>query len=157
MDAGAITHVDYTAAQVVRELQHDLAERSVKLVFAHVQSDLKPDLERHRSSLRSSADKGFSTVCMMRSTLTTVLSRHRDGCMTQQPSPAQSPCGAGRRAAVRNYTPLAGSARRRFRYVRYRATFVRDCGRSILRVGNSFPTVSPAAIRAHFIVVSCGS
>ena len=47
VDAGAITHVDYTAARVVRELQEDLAQRGVELVFAHVQSDLKPDLDRH--------------------------------------------------------------------------------------------------------------
>ena len=48
VDAGAITNVDYTAAQVVRELQQELARRGVELVFAHVQSDLKPDLDRHR-------------------------------------------------------------------------------------------------------------
>jgi MFS superfamily sulfate permease-like transporter len=47
VDAGAITNVDYTAAQVVRELQQDLADRGVELVFAHVQSDLKPDMDRH--------------------------------------------------------------------------------------------------------------
>jgi SulP family sulfate permease len=47
VDAGAITHVDYTAAHVVRELQQDLAHRGVELVFAHVQSDLRPDLDRH--------------------------------------------------------------------------------------------------------------
>jgi SulP family sulfate permease len=47
VDAGAITQVDYTAARVVRELKEDLAELGVELVFAHVQSDLKPDLDRH--------------------------------------------------------------------------------------------------------------
>jgi len=47
VDAGAITHVDYTAARTVRALQKDLAEEGVELVLAHVQSDLKPDLERH--------------------------------------------------------------------------------------------------------------
>jgi MFS superfamily sulfate permease-like transporter len=47
VDAGAITNVDYTAAHVVRELQQDLAHRGVELVVAHVQSDLKPDLDRH--------------------------------------------------------------------------------------------------------------
>ncbi len=47
VDAGAITQVDYTAARVVRELQQDLAQGGVELVFAHVQSDLKPDLDRH--------------------------------------------------------------------------------------------------------------
>jgi len=39
--------VDYTAARVVRELRDDLARRGVELAFAHVQSDLKPDLDRH--------------------------------------------------------------------------------------------------------------
>jgi MFS superfamily sulfate permease-like transporter len=47
VDAGAIADVDYTAARVVRELQAELAQRGVELVFAHVQSDLKPDLDRH--------------------------------------------------------------------------------------------------------------
>jgi SulP family sulfate permease len=47
VDAGAITHVDYTAARVVRELQEELAQRGVVLLLAHVQSDLRPDLDRH--------------------------------------------------------------------------------------------------------------
>ncbi len=47
VDAGAITSVDYTAACVVRELQQELSRRGAELVFAHVQSDLAPDLERH--------------------------------------------------------------------------------------------------------------
>ena len=47
VDAGAITHVDFTAARVVRELQKDLSAQGTGLVFAHVQSDLKPDLDRH--------------------------------------------------------------------------------------------------------------
>ena len=48
VDAGAITSVDYTAACVVRELQQELSRRGTELVFAHVQSDLAPDLARHR-------------------------------------------------------------------------------------------------------------
>ncbi len=47
VDAGAITHVDYTAARVVRDLQKDLAARCVALVFARVGADLRPDLDRH--------------------------------------------------------------------------------------------------------------
>jgi high affinity sulfate transporter 1 len=47
VDAGAITNVDFTAACVVRELQEDLSAQGTGLVFAHVQSDLKPDLDRH--------------------------------------------------------------------------------------------------------------
>jgi MFS superfamily sulfate permease-like transporter len=62
VDAGAITHVDYTAARVVRELQQNLAERHVELVFAHVQSDLKPDLDRHHLTEAIGADRIFDTL-----------------------------------------------------------------------------------------------
>jgi SulP family sulfate permease len=47
VDAGAITNVDFTAARVLLEVQKDLAAQGTGLVFAHVQSDLKPDLDRH--------------------------------------------------------------------------------------------------------------
>jgi SulP family sulfate permease len=47
VDAGAITHVDYTAARVVRDLQKELAAGGVALVFARVSPELKPDLDRH--------------------------------------------------------------------------------------------------------------
>jgi len=47
VDAGAITHVDYSAARVVRDLQKELAACGVALVFARVGPDLKPDLDRH--------------------------------------------------------------------------------------------------------------
>jgi high affinity sulfate transporter 1 len=62
VDAGAITHVDYTAARVVRELQQDLAQRGVELVFAHVQSDLKPDLDRHHLTEAIGAGRIFDTL-----------------------------------------------------------------------------------------------
>ncbi len=62
VDAGAITHVDYTAARVVRELQEDLTQRGVQLVFAHVQSDLKPDLDRHHLTGIVGADRIFDTL-----------------------------------------------------------------------------------------------
>ena len=62
VDAGAITNVDYTAAQVVRELQQDLSSRGVALVFAHVQSDLKPDLDRHHLTEIIGADRIFDTL-----------------------------------------------------------------------------------------------
>jgi MFS superfamily sulfate permease-like transporter len=62
VDAGAITHVDYTAARVVRELQHDLVQRGVALVFAHVQSDLRPDLDRHQLTEVIGADRIFDTL-----------------------------------------------------------------------------------------------
>jgi len=62
VDAGAITQVDYTAARVVRELHDDLAHRGVTLVFAHVQSDLKPDLDRHHLTEIIGADRIFDTL-----------------------------------------------------------------------------------------------
>jgi len=62
VDAGAITHVDYTAARVVRELQQDLAKRGVTLVFAHVQSDLRPDLDRHHLTEIIGADRIFNSL-----------------------------------------------------------------------------------------------
>lgn len=47
VDAGAITHVDYSASRVVQQLQAELAQRNVSLVFAHVQPELRADLDRH--------------------------------------------------------------------------------------------------------------
>ncbi len=60
--AGAITNVDYTAARVVRELQQDLTQRGVGLVFAHVQSDLKPDLDRHGLTQAIGPTRIFDTL-----------------------------------------------------------------------------------------------
>jgi SulP family sulfate permease len=62
VDCGAITQVDYTAARVVRELQEDLAQSGVALVFAHVQSDLKPDLDRHHLTEAIGADRIFDSL-----------------------------------------------------------------------------------------------
>jgi sulfate permease, SulP family len=47
VDAEAITNVDYTAAQMVRQLQQDLVNRGVVLAFARVPLSLKADLDRH--------------------------------------------------------------------------------------------------------------
>jgi sulfate permease, SulP family len=47
VDAGAITNVDFTAARVVRGVVEDLRLQGTAVVFAHVQSDLRPDLDRH--------------------------------------------------------------------------------------------------------------
>jgi len=62
VDAGAITHVDYTAARMVRELQEELAQRGIQLVFAHVESDLKPDLDRHHLTEVIGADRIFDSI-----------------------------------------------------------------------------------------------
>jgi MFS superfamily sulfate permease-like transporter len=47
VDGGPITHVDYTAARTVRQLQEDLTRLGVRLAFAHVGWDLRADLDRH--------------------------------------------------------------------------------------------------------------
>jgi SulP family sulfate permease len=62
VDAGAIPRIDYTAARVVRELQQNLAERGVALLFAHVQSDLRADLERHQLTEVIGADRIFDRL-----------------------------------------------------------------------------------------------
>jgi high affinity sulfate transporter 1 len=62
VDAGAITDVDYSAARVLRELHEDMARRGVQLAFAHVQSDLKPDLDRHHLTEVLGTDRIFDTL-----------------------------------------------------------------------------------------------
>jgi MFS superfamily sulfate permease-like transporter len=62
VDAGAITQVDYTAARVVRQLHQELAKRGVELVFAHVRSDLKPDLDRHHLTGVIGPDRIFDSL-----------------------------------------------------------------------------------------------
>jgi sulfate permease, SulP family len=62
VDAGAITQVDYTAARVLRELHKDLLDLGVEMVFAHVQSDLKPDLDRHHLTEVIGANRIFDTL-----------------------------------------------------------------------------------------------
>jgi sulfate permease, SulP family len=62
VDAGAITDVDYSAARVVRELHDDLARGGVELAFAHVQSDLKPDLDRHHLTEVIGTDRIFDSL-----------------------------------------------------------------------------------------------
>jgi sulfate permease, SulP family len=47
VDAEAMTHVDYSAARVVMELQKSLADVGVELVFARLPWDAKADFDRH--------------------------------------------------------------------------------------------------------------
>ena len=62
VDAGAITKVDYTAAQVVRELHQDLSNRGVALACAHVEPELKADLDRHHLTEVMGAERIFDTL-----------------------------------------------------------------------------------------------
>ena len=62
VDAGAITNVDFTAARVVREVLQDLSVQGTGLVLAHVQSDLKPDLDRHHLTEAIGPTRIFDTL-----------------------------------------------------------------------------------------------
>jgi high affinity sulfate transporter 1 len=62
VDAGAITNVDFTAASVVCGIAKELAAQGIGLVFAHVQSDLRPDLDRHHLTETIGADRVFDTL-----------------------------------------------------------------------------------------------
>jgi SulP family sulfate permease len=62
VDAGAITKVDYTAAQVVHELQQDLSGRGVALAFAHVEPELRADLDRHHLTEAIGPQRTFDTL-----------------------------------------------------------------------------------------------
>jgi MFS superfamily sulfate permease-like transporter len=48
VDAGAITNIDYSAAQSLRDLLEDLAHSGVGMVFARVRPSLRSDMDRHR-------------------------------------------------------------------------------------------------------------
>jgi MFS superfamily sulfate permease-like transporter len=62
VDAGAITHVDYTAARMLIELHEDLKKEGVELALAHVESDLKPDLDRHHVTEALGPGQIFDTL-----------------------------------------------------------------------------------------------
>jgi MFS superfamily sulfate permease-like transporter len=62
VDAGPITHIDYTAARAVRQVQEDLTRRGVRLAFAHVGADLRADLDRHHLTEAIGAARLFDTL-----------------------------------------------------------------------------------------------
>jgi MFS superfamily sulfate permease-like transporter len=47
VDAEAMTHLDYTAAQILKRLKENLNKAGVELAFARVPWDLKSDFNRH--------------------------------------------------------------------------------------------------------------
>jgi sulfate permease, SulP family len=62
IDAGAITNVDFTAARVVCEAVKDLHSQGTGMIFAHVQSDLQPDLDRHHLTKALGPGRIFDTL-----------------------------------------------------------------------------------------------
>jgi MFS superfamily sulfate permease-like transporter len=62
VDAGAITDIDYSAAQTVRELIRDLTGHGVALVFARVSPFLRADMDRHRITAAAGEGRIFATL-----------------------------------------------------------------------------------------------
>ncbi len=62
VDASAITDVDFSAAQSVRDLIDELKRRGVRIVFARVSSYLRSDMDRHHITDAVGEDWIFTTL-----------------------------------------------------------------------------------------------
>jgi high affinity sulfate transporter 1 len=62
VDAGAITDLDYSAARMLRDLDRDLAQSGVELIFARVSPYLRADMERHRIAAALGSARIFATL-----------------------------------------------------------------------------------------------
>ena len=62
IDAGAITDIDYSAAQSIRDLLDNLDQQGVQLVFARVNSYLRSDLDRHGIAAAIGETRIFTTL-----------------------------------------------------------------------------------------------
>jgi sulfate permease, SulP family len=62
VDAGAITDIDYSAAQSIRDLLNDLARQRVGMVFARVNPYLRSDMDRHGITAATGEMRIFATL-----------------------------------------------------------------------------------------------
>jgi high affinity sulfate transporter 1 len=62
VDAGAITNIDYSAAQSIRDLLDDLARQRVGMVFARVSPYLRSDMDRHGLTAAIDETRIFTTL-----------------------------------------------------------------------------------------------
>lgn len=62
VDAGAITDIDYSAAQSIRDLLNDLARQRVGVVFARVTPYLRSDMDRHGITAATGEMRIFTTL-----------------------------------------------------------------------------------------------
>jgi MFS superfamily sulfate permease-like transporter len=62
VDAGAITNIDYSAAQSLRDLLDDLVRQKVNMIFARVRPSLRSDMGRHRVTAAISETRIFATL-----------------------------------------------------------------------------------------------
>ena len=62
VDAEAMTHLDYTAAQILKRLKENLNKAGVELAFARVPWDLKSDFNRHHVTEAVGAGRLFNRL-----------------------------------------------------------------------------------------------
>jgi sulfate permease, SulP family len=62
VDAGPIEDIDYSAAQSVRDLLHDLARQRVGVLFARVSPYLRSDMDRHHITAAIGEARIFTTL-----------------------------------------------------------------------------------------------
>jgi len=62
VDAGAITDIDYSAAQSIRDLFDDLAHQGVGIVFGRVSPYLRSDMDRHQITVTIGETRIFTTL-----------------------------------------------------------------------------------------------
>lgn len=67
IDAEAITHVDYSASRVVRDVCRELTSRGVVMAFARMHSELKADMDRHHLTEEIGEDRIFRRLHQARS------------------------------------------------------------------------------------------
>jgi sulfate permease, SulP family len=62
VDAAAITNIDYSAAQSLRDLLDDLVRQKVYMIFARVRPSLRSDMDRHRVTAAIGETRIFATL-----------------------------------------------------------------------------------------------
>jgi SulP family sulfate permease len=62
IDAGAITDIDYSAAQSIRDLLDDLARRKIGTIFGRVNTYLRSDMDRHGITASVGPARIFQTL-----------------------------------------------------------------------------------------------
>ena len=62
VEAGAITDLDYSAAQSLRDLVDELTAKGIHVAFARVGPDLRADMDRHRITAAIGTARIFSTL-----------------------------------------------------------------------------------------------
>ncbi len=62
VDADAITNIDYSAAQSLRDLLDELAHQNVSVIFARVRPSLRSDMDRHRVTAAIGETRVFATL-----------------------------------------------------------------------------------------------